>query len=135
MKQTEASLTESMTYVLQNYGEKKEDIMYNSPITYTSNATEPTGLSFFESVGYPLPSDDEIEEYEDYKLELYYHLFTESAFQENKISYADFFYYVTALPSTDLYRLKLKEVIKLTEDDKYSEIRIEAEEALKSNQP
>jgi hypothetical protein len=133
MKKTDTKLAESMTYVLQNYGRLKEDVMYNSPITYSSDVTEPVELSYFEKFGYPHPSSDEIAKYEKYYFENKLKLYTKSAFRDNKIKFVDFFYYVAVFSPNELYELKLKEIIKLTEDDKYNEFRIKAEEELKSN--
>ncbi|MCR8642399.1 hypothetical protein NV379_06960 [Paenibacillus sp. N1-5-1-14] len=130
-KETEAKLTESVTYVLENYHNLKENEMINPPITYHSSFSNPSQLDFFTKIGYPIPDDDKVLAHEKDLFELILNEETKNNFQENKINFVNFFYNMSFKSSSKLYKSTREVVLKLTENDKYNEIRLKAEEDLK----
>lgn len=135
LKDQKKTVNSEISFILENYSKFKDEPIYSSPFTYTSNSNGVSSdLSFFESVGYPIPSESTIEE----DLDLSAGGLVEAIFNEfisdTKVNYVKLFYN-TALIIEEINKdesiLLLNEVIKLTENDKYNEERINAQDKIK----
>lgn len=129
-------LNESITYVLNNYNSVKQEIIFDKNIRATSDYVSSHNLDFFESVGYPIPSDDEIERAKESITGKLYQGYTAEVFSNNEVKYIELFYNSAISLRVNnngraLSKPFFEEVLRLTEDDKYNEKRIEAEDLLK----
>ncbi|WP_442600655.1 hypothetical protein [Paenibacillus sp. KN14-4R] len=94
-------------------------------------------LSFFEKVGYPFPTDDELKSYFNRNYAKYVSTILEITIKDNKVMFPEYFFYMgNGIGKDDkvLTKLLLEKTIELTESDKYNEIRIKAQDTLKSIQ-
>lgn len=127
-----AELEPTVKYVLNNYAIHTDQRV--SPVfEFTPTAPE-KDLSFFESVGYPVPTDSEIDEAKTYAFQYLVQDNLSRLFKDDEtIDYVSYFYSASPTMVGGIYGEEvLNEVLKLTEDNKYDERRIDIQEYLKS---
>ncbi|QDH19560.1 hypothetical protein [Saccharibacillus brassicae] len=129
-KESKQLKTESEAVLEMFQGQRSEPIS-DEEIKVSSDYITGRGLSFFESVGYPLPTQSEIDTAVSEATHNYYKATVDSLFKDGEIDYAEYFYAVGfALMYSGNYdesaKNNLQKVIDLTEDDKYSETRLNA---------
>ncbi|WP_217561847.1 hypothetical protein [Paenibacillus sp. GbtcB18] len=124
-------LAEPAKYTLENYSAVRDQIQMKK-IT-VKNLPSEINLDFYASVGYPIPTDAEFDAYikNNYIREVSLNLNT--IFQEDKIIFPDYFY----ITGSQLYKQDkaltkqfFEKIIEITENDKYNEARILAQEDL-----
>lgn len=128
-------LKDSTTYILEHYKTKKMDVMSDTDLRASDDYIPSYDLSFFEDVGYPIPSQEEIDKATDSSTETTFQQVTPTVFKNNEVDYLEFFYIAASAlranaDGNTFSKPVYEEIIKLTEDDKYNEIRIEAEDRL-----
>ncbi|MNC27214.1 hypothetical protein D3C81_1016460 [compost metagenome] len=118
------ALEPKVTYILENY-EKHERLQVNPAFKYTLTASN-KDLTFYENVGYPIPSDYEISEAKQYAFEyLLQDLLGKVIKDDGTVDYTNYFYFAgTKLSETKSGPDVLDEVLRLTESNKYDERRL-----------
>ncbi|MGE6230891.1 hypothetical protein [Paenibacillus chitinolyticus] len=127
-KEYDSSLAAPTQYIWENYSAEKTVPPFKD-IKLPSVPPE-RDLDFFVSVGYPAPKDDEMKAYFNYLYISLTSAMLEVTIKEDRIEYPAYFYYIgTSLFHQDkpLSRKFLDKTIELTENDKYSEVRIKAQ--------
>ncbi|GKS13734.1 hypothetical protein YDYSY3_47340 [Paenibacillus chitinolyticus] len=123
------SLAAPAQYIWENYSAEKSVPPFKD-IKPPSVPPE-RDLDFFVSVGYPAPKEDEMKAYVDYMYISLTSTVLQLIIKEDKVEYPGYFYFIGAsLLNQDqpLSRKFLDKTIELTENDKYSEVRIQAQE-------
>ncbi|WP_342439268.1 hypothetical protein NSS79_10345 [Paenibacillus sp. FSL L8-0436] len=125
-------LEPTVKYVLDNYA--KHSGQHVSPMFGFTPAVLEKDLSFFEDVGYPVPTDSEIDEVLTYAFQSLVQYNLDRLFDDNgTIDYVGYFYSASTAVEGGVYEEPvINEVLKLTEDSKYDERRIAIQEYLKS---
>jgi hypothetical protein len=122
-------------YVLNNFldSEKVKLEMPKAPegLTIPSDS-DFHALSWFSQVGSPVPTDTEMSLNDsNNQLKAFYYI--NNGFSEKDFSFIDYFYTATKIiDNPELNKQLLNKVIGLTENDKYNESRIKAENDLKN---
>lgn len=123
----------STEFILSGYKEHLEDQL--DGVAFSSVVISPSkDLSFFEDVGYPIPTDSEIDDVRQHALEQLLYGNLKDGFENNSLNYVNYFYLaglnLIKLGESDYTESVMREVIALTEDDKYNEKRIDVQEYL-----
>lgn len=127
----DAALTEATASLLQNYTSSKSLLLSETAISYPEIDPFGEDLSFFKQVGYPLPTDVELENAIEHFEDTLFNLFSDQFFNEGSVQFVELFFYLgNAIGADELAIQCYNEVIKLTEDDPYNERRIKAQEVL-----
>jgi len=127
----DAALTEATTSLLQNYTSSKSLLLSETAISYPEIDPFGEDLSFFKQVGFPLPTDVELENAIKHFEDTLFNLFSDQFFNEGSVQFVELFFYLgNAIGADELAIQCYNEVIKLTEDDPYNERRIKAQEVL-----
>lgn len=129
------TVNNEISFILENYSKYKDEPIYSTQLTYKSNSDGVSSdLSFFESVGYPIPSESSIDEDLNSSADGLVEAIFNEFISDSKVDYVKLFYN-SALIIEDINKdesvLLLNEVIKLTENDKYNEERINAQDKIK----
>lgn len=126
-----AALTAATTSLLQNYTSNKSLLLSETAISYPEIDPFGEDLSFFKQVGYPLPTDVELENAIEHFEDTLFNLFSDQFFNEGSVQFIELFFYLgNAIGADELAIQCYNEVIKLTENDPYNERRIKAQEVL-----
>lgn len=125
---------ESAKYILSNY-KGHSDFELTDLNFGTTIRTDSSDLSFFESVGYPIPTKTQMDDTRNYAFEVLLKDNIEGAFTDGKVNYVNYFYLaglsLMKIEDSSLTKPVMNEVISLTDDDKYNEKRIDVQEYLK----
>lgn len=124
-------------YLLENYS--KSDIIKiefpKAPSGMTQlGDNDILELTFFASVGYPVPTEVEMNGNDSNNVLKIFYYINNGFLQDKNFSFIDYFYYISRVTSNeDLVKKLLNKVIQLTEDDEYNEFRIQAQDELSAN--
>lgn len=138
MEEEIKDIEESISFVLDNYPSTRYDSISDSRIKTSKQNISEKELTNYVLNGYPIPTDEELIEAFNYKKYVAYKVMTAKAFKRKEIDYAYLFYEVAV--NVDLHDVEnqlsnalFEEVVKLTEDDQKSELRIKAQKELEKN--
>lgn len=128
----------TLKYLLEHYDEDSGKIQLNFPeqaegdLFYAEKDLQP--LSFFSSVGYPIPTETDMYGADTENTIKIFRQILNGNTGDEAFSYTRYFY-VTSTVCLDETLLKnvCNQIIKMTENDKYNEYRLKAEEYLKEN--
>lgn len=125
---------ESAQYILSNYKNHTDFKLTDLALDVKIRSAK-TDLSFFERVGYPVPTKTQMDDTRKYTYEFLIKEYFGEVFINEELNYANYFYIAGAnlakIPESKLIEPVMKEVISLTEEDKYNKYRIEVQEYLK----
>lgn len=126
---------ETAKYILENYKEHADDELQGTKFESTITAA-PSDLSFFINVGYPIPTDSEMNDTRIYAFESLLSDNLADAVSNDKLNYVNYFYLaglnLLKMGESELTNSVMNEVLVLTESDKYNEKRIDIQEFLSS---
>lgn len=121
--------------VYMNY--KKSDVSTDFGEVKVEQETPIKDIDFFKEVGYPVPKESEINEVIEYRMNYFIKSYFDSVFSNGNANYANFYFYAifdlytdVGKSEKDMYVNFLHEVMRLTENDKYNEKRIQVEERM-----
>lgn len=128
----------TLKYLLEHYDEDAGKIQLNFPeqaegdLFYAETDLQP--LSFFSSVGYPIPTETDMYGGDTENTIKIFRYLRNGDSGDEAFSYLRYFYITaTVCVDDDLVEKLCNQIIKMTEDDKYNEYRLNAEEYLKEN--
>ncbi|GIP57841.1 hypothetical protein MKX50_16405 [Paenibacillus sp. FSL W8-0186] len=125
----------TVKYIFDNYKEHLNDELQG--LKFESKVvSSPSDLSFFEDVGYPVPTESQMNDTRVYAFEQLLSRNLNEVISVNKINYINLFYLaglsLIGLEESEVLESVMNEVLTLTENDKYNEKRIDVQEFLNS---
>ncbi len=132
MKDLATQFKTSCDYILNH--SSKIDLKFPKAPQSLSNPSDRDfqALSWFSKVGTPVPTETEMVQNEkENDLKAFYYL-TNGFLSAKEFSYIDYYYKVSDIPEDDdsFKKQLLNKVIELTENDKYNEYRLKAQDDL-----
>lgn len=128
----------TLKYLLEHYDEDAKKIELKFPEQAEGNLfhaeNDLQSLSFFSEVGYPIPTESDMYNDDDENTIKIFRYLRNGDDGNEAFSCLRYFYIAaTVCTADDLIEEACNQIIKMTEDDKYNEYRLNAEEYLKEN--
>jgi hypothetical protein len=124
----------SIRYVIANYNGTTKSYTYSLGKPQSIDDQDIFDVEWFSQVGYPVPSNDVFNNARYTWRKQSFNFEFEKVIKADKIDYPYFFFW-TARPVSEVdeaaAKIILKKVIEITQDDKYNESRLLAEDLLK----
>jgi len=129
-KSYQSVYNETTQYLLDHFSDKDNIKLEFPTIPSDMGFHNYSALEFFSNVGYPIPTDSEMVAGDRQNGIAWVSLMTKDVSSSSKF-FPDYFYYLSVYAEDNVMKKKLLgKIIELTESDKYSEIRIKAQDDL-----